>query len=1074
VLDLLPCGNHTDAMAETVAFLFSDVEGSTRLLSAVGAQRYGDVLSAYRAAVEDAATAAGGAVADREGDGLFLVFPTAAAALTAALGAQRAIGETAWPEGISVRARMGVHAGEAERHGDGWVGLAVHRAARVASAAHGGQVLLSEAARALAADDLPQGAGLLDLGEHRLKDLGRAEHLYQLTAPQLPADFPPLQTLDVVPHNLPLQPSSFIGREEEQRKVMQLLASERLVTLTGAGGAGKSRLALQAAAEMLDQHSDGVWLVELAPLTDPDGVVGLVAAMLGIREDGSSGAGSPTTLRERLIEHLGRRSVLLILDNCEHLLDEVSSVADALLRACQRVRILATSREGLGLAGETIWRVPSLRLPDESGEDSDAVKLFADRARAVTPTFALTPATLPAVIQICRRLDGMPLAIELAAARVRVLAVDQLAARLDDSFRLLTGGSRTALPRQQTLEAAIDWSYQLLSDAERALFARLSVFAGGFTLEAAEEIGAGGIISDRDVMDLVFHLADKSLVGTLEGPAGPTRYRMLETLRQYARLRLAEAGEGEAVRDRHLARYARLAQQGRAELTGPERVAWLDELELEHDNLRAALDWALGRGAGAEAALLATALARHSSNRGQYRRGIDYARTALDHLPTDAEPAWEADIRFHLSANLGSIGDADAGLTEIERACELVRGIGPSPIRARVLARYANLLVGHVRHAPTEAIGPAREAVDDAQSLGSAALLAYTLRSLGNALARAGQIDASVEYLRQALDLARQADDHYEIAATYSSLFVTLHDLGHREAEADALLADIRAWLETTERASYGRLPILLTRSFSLWALITYHYLRRGDWPEVERLLEPLDRLQLEDFDRAFLLQVRGALRWMQGRLVEAWADAREMRDLRIERWNHDLFPLLAEIAASGGRLSEARAAADEYLAQQVDPTEESMKVAVLSPLVRAEVDAALHGAGGDREAHLARARAAVQQARDLVSRFPPASTGAIQFEAPAIHVLLAQAELSRAGDGQPDLWRRLIDEAWYAYTRLYARMRLAEALLAGGNLDEGRRELEAAHREAQQRGAQLIAHHSAAIAARWRIDLDH
>jgi predicted ATPase/class 3 adenylate cyclase len=540
-------------MAETVAFLFSDLEGSTRLLSALGPERYGDVLTAYRSVVEDTATAEGGRVVDHEGDGLFVVFPTAASALRAALGAQQEIGRAGLPEGVTIRARMGIHAGEAERHGEGWVGIAVHRAARVSSAAHGGQVLVSEAARALGADELPPDADLRDLGEHRLKDLGRPERLYQLTAPQLASEFPPLQTLDVAPHNLPLQPSSFIGREEELRTVLDLLARERLVTLTGVGGAGKSRLALQAAAEMLDQHADGVWLMELAPLTDPTGVVDLLAAVLGIREDAAGGAGASATLRDSLVEHLGRRSVLLILDNCEHLLDEVSSLADTLLRACQRVRILATSREGLGLAGETVWRVPSLRLSDGAEEESDAVRLFAERARAVLPSFSISPATLPAVIQICRRLDGMPLAIELAAARVRVLAVDQLAARLDDSFRLLTGGSRTALPRQQTLEATIDWSYQLLSDAERVLFARLSVLAGSFTLDAAEEVGAGGIVTPEDILDLLFHLADKSLVNPLEGPAGPTRYRMLETLRQYARLRLAESGEVEAVRDRHLA-----------------------------------------------------------------------------------------------------------------------------------------------------------------------------------------------------------------------------------------------------------------------------------------------------------------------------------------------------------------------------------------------------------------------------------------------------------------------------------------------------------------------------------------
>src|SRR5437763_3894310 len=396
-------------------------------------------------------------------------------------------------------------------------------------------------------------------GVHRLRDLGRPEHVFGLLHPDLPGDFAPLRSLDAVPNNLPGELTSFVGRRAELGQISELLGSGRLLTLTGAGGCGKTRLALQAAADLIDDHPDGVWWVELARLEDPALLPAAVIAAIGIAEVPGR---SPL---DAMVGHLRDRSALLVLDNCEHLLDACAELADPLLRACPSLTIVATSRAPLGVPGEALWRVPSMSLPAEARrqpigalDQSDAVRLFIDRALQVRPNFAITAANAPAVAQICHDLDGIPLAIELAAARVRMLAPEQIASGLGDRFHLLTGGSRTVMPRHQTLEASIDWSHELLSEGERTLLRRLSVFAGGWTLDAAEEVCEGSGIDRYAVLDLLTGLVDKSLVTTDEQGA-EVRYGLLETVRQYAAARLATGGEVEAVRSRHLAYHAALA-----------------------------------------------------------------------------------------------------------------------------------------------------------------------------------------------------------------------------------------------------------------------------------------------------------------------------------------------------------------------------------------------------------------------------------------------------------------------------------------------------------------------------------
>ncbi len=579
-----------DLPSGTVTFLFTDIEGSTKL-----AQEHPDkwetLRARHHAILQSAMDVHNSYVFQTIGDAFCVAFHTASDGLNAAIDAQRQLQNENWGE-MPIKVRMGIHTGEAEKRENDYRGyLTLARVQRVMSAGHGGQILLSNTTAELIRGQLPERVTLRDMKENLLKGWTTSEHLWQVVATDLWQDFPSLSTLNIIPNNLPVQMTSFVGRELEIAEVKQSLAKTRLVTLTGSGGTGKTRLSLQVATEVFDHFKDGVWLIELAPITDPELLPNTIANILGIRAE------SARSLMTSLLDWFSDRELLIILDNCEHLLDACARFTDSVLRGSRKIRFLASSREALGIAGETAYRVPSLPTPNpkeqieiERLEKYESVQLFTERAAQTQPTFKVTKATSPAVTQICHRLDGIPLAIELAAARVKVLSVEQIAERLDDRFRLLTGGSRTALPRQQTLRALIDWSYQLLSEQERLLFRRLAVFVGGWTLEAAESICGFEGIESIDVLDLLTHLVDKSLV-IFENVGKESRYRRLETIRQYAREKLFETEEATQIRDRHLDYYLRLAEKAEVEIVNANQVAWLKRLHAEFDNIRAALEW---------------------------------------------------------------------------------------------------------------------------------------------------------------------------------------------------------------------------------------------------------------------------------------------------------------------------------------------------------------------------------------------------------------------------------------------------------------------------------------------------
>jgi len=554
----------------------------------------GDALMAHDGAIRDAVDTNDGIVFKHTGDGFAAVFDTAADALRAAAYAQRSLRDIRLGEAVALKARMAVHSGPAEERDHDYFGPSLNRVARLMSAGHGGQVLCSLVSHQLAIDTIGLGFSFKGLGAHRLKDLARAEEIYQLIGDGLAASFPPLRTPDIVPNNLPVAVSPFVGRGAETEQAVKLLSDSRLLTITGVGGAGKTRLAIEVGAALTEPMTDGVWLVELAALTDGKRVLPEIAESLGVDEV----PGKP--LVDSVTDHLEGRQVLLIIDNCEHLLDDCARTIESLLNRLRLLKVIATSRELLGVVGETALGLQSMTLPTEDVSVDqlvayDAIQLFVDRAEAASTDFRLDRTTADAVLEICRRLDGMPLAIELAAARVRSLTVQQVASNLDQRFRLLTGGSRTALPRQQTLAAAIDWSYRLLDDEERLLFDRMSVFQGGFELEAVQVVCCGDGIDESDVIELIPSLVNKSLV-VAETEHATARYQLLETIRQFARDQLDEDGRGGQVRLRHADYFLAVSEQTEALIKGDHERDALAIAEADLDNIRRAMDWTLATG----------------------------------------------------------------------------------------------------------------------------------------------------------------------------------------------------------------------------------------------------------------------------------------------------------------------------------------------------------------------------------------------------------------------------------------------------------------------------------------------
>jgi predicted ATPase len=683
---------------------------------------------------------------------------------------------------------MGLHTGTGMLGGDDYIGIDVHRAARITAASFGGQVLLSASTAAIVGPDLPEGVGIESLGEHRLKDLD-AEPLYQLTVLGLVSEFPPLEAPQMKPTNLPLMPTSFVGRDEELSDVQELIRVRRLVTVSGVAGAGKTRLALEVATTLSNEFSDGVWFVDLSTVTNPASVAAEAAHALGIRER------LGTSARDTLFEYLSQREALLVIDNCEHLIGAVAEFVSDLLAVALECRVIATSRELLRTAGEFAYRLHSLSLPDDVPDlDSlelgryDAVRLFVERAIAVDPDFSITTETAPAIAEICLRLDGMPLAIELAAAQLRSFTPQQIAAHLDQRFQILASGLRTAVPRQQTLAAAIDWSYQLLEDRERLIFERLSVFRGGFDLDAAQEVCSGDGIDAFGVFNLVSALADKSLIIADVG-GDLARYHLLEMLRQFAWDRLEVAGTTDLVKRRHTEYFVTLAEEAEPNLRGESEKEWRDRIDLELDNLELAMEWSLDAGEPVLGLRIAGAIWRFWKVTFRFSTGAQWLGRVLEAGAT-VDKAVRAKALVGLGTLMSYTDDPGSARALLEEAIEIYRELEEQDTDPAVLNRgYAPAVISLAtniwQHEQDfdRATELWSEALEIARRTGDDVSASLTLGNLAEAAARAG-------------DLERARDGYSESVKASYALNST-----HRTVEAITLSAVFEMSIDEPARA---------------------------------------------------------------------------------------------------------------------------------------------------------------------------------------------------------------------------------------------------------------------------------
>ncbi len=728
----------------TVTFLLTDVEGSTRRWDR-NPVAMRQAMAGHDEVLGRLVGAHGGTQVEsgREGDSVLAAFTRASDAVASAVAMQRELAAQTWPEGADMHIRVAVHSGEAELRDGHYYGPAVYRCARLLATGHGDQVLLTQATHDLVVDALPEGVGLRDLGSHRLRDLERPERVFQVIAPGLRAEFPPIRSMDPRRHNLPVSPTGFIGRGRELDEIKERLAANRMLTLIGTGGTGKTRLALQAAADLIERFKDGVWLVELASLSEPELVAQTAAEAIGVREE----AGRP--ILKTLRDWLKDKNLLLLLDNCEHLIPAVVSLADRLLRDCPDVRLLTTSRAALRVNGEAIMRVGSL-------DEQDAVALFADRSSAAQPTFRLTHDNSRSVTEICRRVEGIPLAIELAAGRARMMAPAEILTRLQESFGMLSGGSRSADARHETLKAAMDWSYWLLNEEEQRLFRRLSVFTGGFTLQAVEFVGGGD--GAGTIVELVGQLVDKSLVTPQEADDGTTRYSVLETVREYARARLLEHGELEATQDRHAVYFAQLVEVAHTGITGPERKKWLQVIGAEIGNLRSVFD---DSSVAPQTTLaLAAGMAEFWEARAEYSEG----RTRLDAaLSRTSETTLTRSKALQAAGLLAwAQGDQPAATAYSEQALALNRKLGYTEGQALCLQQLGQIAV------QDEKFDAARQYLNDALEIatthGFDDIRALCEWRLGMVALFTKDMQRASEHITASLELSRSRGDSDTVA----------------------------------------------------------------------------------------------------------------------------------------------------------------------------------------------------------------------------------------------------------------------------------------------------------------------
>jgi predicted ATPase/class 3 adenylate cyclase len=859
----------------TVTLLFTDIEGSTRLLQRLGDEQYSGLLVECRSLLRTAFERYGGYEVDTQGDAFFVAFARAANALAAVIASQRALTSHLWPEGINVRVRMGLHTGEPQQSTEGYVGLDVHRAARIMSAGHGGQVLLSQTTRDLVEQNLPNEVSLQDLGAHRLKDLASPSHLFQLVISGLPAEFPPLKTLDAHPNNLPIQPTSLIGREKEVAIVRHLLQREdvRLLSLTGPGGTGKTRLGLQVAAELSDIFAHGVFFVNLASIGDPALVVPTIAKTLEVLEI------TDQSLYDLLKIYLRDKQLLLLLDNFEQVATAAVQVAD-LLAVCPKLKVLVTSRMVLHVQAEHEFAVPPLEVPDPKRlpglgtlSQYEAVALFISRAQTVRPEFQINEANARVIAEICVRLDGLPLSIELAAARIKMLPPQALLARLGKRLSVLTSGAHDVPTRQQTLRNTIAWSYHLLDASEQRLFQRIAVFAGGSTLEAIESLCTALADGAGQVFDGMASLLDKSLLQQTEQEGEAPRFVMLETIREYGLESLTASGEMEATRAAHAQYYLALVEDAEPELAGSKQAVWLERLEQELDNLRAALGWLLERGEGGPRFEMALRLA------GALRRFWEYR------------------------------GHVREGWTFLERALARSKGVA-APVQVKALKAASHM--AYVQGDNQRAEVFSEKCLARCLELGDRAGVAFSLRVLGLIASRRYNFEIAISLTEESLALFREVGDREGIAWSLNNLasFVSLQGA---YARANSLTEESLGLFR-----AIGNIEGIIS---TLNGLAVLRMLSQGDQAAGHTLLEESLRLCREVGYKegiSVMLGLLGQVALLQGDVVKAHMLLEESvalyRGIGQQNMACQLI-VLGRVVACQGDLAAARALYEESLA---------------------------------------------------------------------------------------------------------------------------------------------------------------
>ncbi|MDQ4038080.1 MAG: AAA family ATPase [Actinomycetota bacterium] len=813
-----------------MTFLFTDVEGSTRLLEQLG-ERYHDVQDQHTATLREGISAHGGSVVSTEGDSFFAVFPDAQGAVSAAVQAQRELAAKPWPAGVRLRVRMGLHTGAGILGGDNYLGLDVNRAARIAAAAYGEQVLISEATHSLIERCLPPATRLRGVGRHRFKNLTEPERLYQVVIDGLEQDFPPPRTLSARPNNLPTQLTAFIGRHHEVSRVRELLAVNRLLTLTGTGGTGKTRLALEVAEQSVEQLPDGVFFVDLSAIDEPELVPSAIAAALGVREDAGA-------VIDAIVDHLREKELLLVLDNFEQVVQGASAVLDPVLRSAPGVKTLVTSRVPLGLYGEQQFHVPPLELPDlrrlpdvSALAQLDAVTLFVERAVAVKPDFRLTDDNAAAVTEIILRVDGLPLAIELAASRVKLLPPERLLARLHERLALLTTTSRNVPERQRTLRGTIEWSYELLDPQQGRMFARLAVFTGGADLAAIEAIVSPNAELGIDTLDALTVLVESNLLRGVDAVDADPRFAMLETVREYGLERLAQSGEEPLIRRRHAEHWIDAGEQASDALSGPDQVTWSRRLELDHDNFRSALTWVLHSGEAELGLRLCAALKDFWRVSSHVREGVRWLTEVLA-MPNAATNTLVRAKALSAAGDMhGWINDPDAFLRFAEEALAILRELGDLPELPDAIQNlgWAQLQTGRLEAAASK-LSEARDLYLGQGDLQGAAHAAMGLGVLAVIQGRAA--DARPLY-EEALQTFQDVGNTYYVGLVECMLA----QCDRNEGKLDAAQARIRAGL-----SSYRAIKSTMGTGWALYQLADLA-LQRGQHARALRLVAVSDAL---------------------------------------------------------------------------------------------------------------------------------------------------------------------------------------------------------------------------------------